>query len=164
MMAYLMPVSQMLNRSRGTVKIGDTLFVDGSPHVECGFCGVAIKLHDSRKITIGYWPPKEEILTINPVTNVATIEAVKKPPVLKKAHGCADCFNRQDTEQRIENLRKLQPTKDGKEDRHKTIFYMKGEAIGGPSGLTPGELPAVRKKEWKEGLPSQKGFNTTVTR
>lgn len=34
----LLTVSQMKNRSKGMVKIGDTLFIDGSPHKVCGNC------------------------------------------------------------------------------------------------------------------------------
>ena len=32
--------------SRGTMTIGDTLFIDGVPHIKCGVCGAVAKKFD----------------------------------------------------------------------------------------------------------------------
>ncbi len=153
-MAYLMPVSQMLNRHRGVERIGDTLFIDGSPHVECQHCGIPIKLHDSRKIVIGYWPPKEQAIVVDASTNIAAVEVVHRPPILKSVHGCADCANEQNMQQQAQRG----------SSKPLIVFYHMKECVGARNGLTAGKLPEIRKKTWTEGQKSNKGFNTRITR
>ncbi len=175
-MGYLMPVSEMKNRHRGVERIGDTLFVDGSPHVECARCGIPIKLHDSRKIMVGRWPKSEDKVVIDSDTNEMHIESQRaqpkpyagikpKPnngnrlPIIKSVAGCFDCWNLQQTEMLREQTRQLLP-----EEKRKIIFYPMAECEGKRNGLTAGKLPEIRKKTWHQGQASQKGFNTTITR
>ncbi len=153
-MDYKPPSNGIKPFIRGTQKIGNTIFIDGSPHVECAHCGIPVKLHDSRKIVIGYWQKKEESLVIDPITNEGRIEIQHKPPVLKSTHGCAACSNRQ-----------LQEQQNQKGSRKPIIvFYNLNDCIGNKNGLTAGDLPRIRKKSWTVGIKSQKGFNTSVTR
>jgi hypothetical protein len=67
----IMPVSHIKGKVDETVKIGDTLFVNGVPHVECYHCKTPIRRFqiverggnmkaDNYKITIGHWQRKDE--------------------------------------------------------------------------------------------------------
>lgn len=134
----IIPVSQIRNRQQGTVKIGDTLFVNGSPHVECTRCGKPIKLTDSHKITIGRW---HRDIKLEPDTygTLHQVEEVKL--ILRSVHGCSECWDLQDQEKQQAKRLAAMPNQ-----KLKVVFFPMNECDGRSAGLTPGQLPKVRVK------------------
>lgn len=113
-MADLLTVSQVINRSKGSVMIGDTLFIDGSPYKACGNCEKPIKQYGDNahikvvngrksreaqgyKITMGLYHDVEEY-SINP-DGLLVVE-VKRRARLWQVPGCFDCWNFQDQAKR----------------------------------------------------------------
>lgn len=144
-MGYIHSVSEMQKRSKGIVKIGDTIFIDGSPFVECAKCGVPIKLAESKKITVGYWPRKEAEYITNETTGEWELkEDTPKPPKLRKAHGCVECSNIQLQEQADNNW---VAKRGGKQF---TAFFETKECDGNTkTTLNPGRFPIEKRKEYK---------------
>lgn len=105
-----LPVNKTYSLTRGTVKIGNTLFVDGSPHHECNICGSIYKAADApvsvygrrdgkvaeRKpykatVLYGWTAPEPDIRVVNGYPeNVA-----KSAPIVKQVECCFACWNRQ---------------------------------------------------------------------
>lgn len=98
-----------LTLPQGTVKIGDTLFVNGTPYKQCGHCGIPIKQFDgdirvvagrdkkSReirpfKITLLLgWDRIEELAFVDGFQTIL----VKHRPKLLQALGCLECWSKQ---------------------------------------------------------------------
>ena len=121
-MGYLTPVSQF-NQSKGTVKIGDTLFVDGTPYTVCGRCELPIKkftygeveTHSATykdrqtyksggstqrvlkeyRIFLGFWKESEESTFDSKGVESITIKWI---PIIHSKSGCFDCWNEQEQE------------------------------------------------------------------
>lgn len=101
-----------------TEKIGDTLFIDGVPHTECGRCGAIIRQFDGEriittsgavkskgkiikdgkktaeirryKVLIGYWLHyEEESLGSNGEQELTP----KAKPIVRNVPACLDCYN-----------------------------------------------------------------------
>ena len=92
------PVSQITKRDRSTVVIGDTIFVDGSPHNVCTVCGMPVRQYDMKKVTIlRYWH-REDVLGNVKLENGNLVQQVetKYRPILYSAPSCFDCWNSQD--------------------------------------------------------------------
>lgn len=104
--------------TKGTQKIGDTLFVDGVPFIECAHCGMLIKKYaygevkasrgkshrelKEYKISILIrWKELEEddfsrdekgrLITVQ--GNLIPVIRLKRIPVLIQRAGCFDCWN-----------------------------------------------------------------------
>lgn len=105
-----MPVNKTYSLTRGTVKIGNTLFVNGSPHLECNICKAVYKMADSPvtvygrrdgkaveqkpyKATVlyGWTNPEPDIRIVNGYPeNVA-----KSAPIVRQVECCFACWNKQ---------------------------------------------------------------------
>jgi hypothetical protein len=80
------------------VVIGDTLFVDGTPHKTCTRCGAIIRQHDAKKITFLHGWKYVGTTTKNIPTEHGFIHEVtdQYKPILHTDVGCTDCWNVQD--------------------------------------------------------------------
>lgn len=134
----LFTVSEVKAWSKGTFKAGDTLFVDGVPHVQCARCGAISKASEGQRnvvkaqgghttkygkrdarmvatvkpymITVGYWVKDE---TIETDAEGHMLVKVKWYPKLSQRPGCFDCWHAQDV---LRGIKRNTPTEivDGK--------------------------------------------------
>ena len=105
----LTPVSQILNREKGTRQIGNTIFVDGTPYLACGVCEMPIKHQSSAPghvkidkgrmyrilepytVQVGYWISHEE--TQSQYGQLVVVR--KSKPVVHSVPSCFDCWDKQ---------------------------------------------------------------------
>jgi hypothetical protein len=118
-----------LFHTKGTQKIGDTLFVDGSPYTECGRCGVVIPLTEGwreRRVRYG------QLRWINRIFKIVMLvrwehdiehklgphgeeELVNKcRPIVKSVPGCKSCYEAQEQQRYYDQLNDRMTFFDGR--------------------------------------------------
>ena len=127
--------SEVTNR---TEKIGDTLFINGVPHTECGVCGDVIKKFDGMrtviagrdkrtvlvkefKVQVGHWV---DVKLDPPEDDHGDVKYFKRIPFVRSVNACERCYNLQH-DQRA-NEKHLERTVMGYKPRL-VMFSDKGE-------------------------------------
>lgn len=128
-------VSTVKQWTKGVIKIGDTLFIDGSPWISCGVCDIPIRKVDAfngtkhtvvskgkkqqtieqYKVMVGYWLYEEDEVYVD--KDGQSIFRRKSKPILHSVPSCFDCW------QKLQDMKAAKNKKmnDGRTDH--LVFY-----------------------------------------
>lgn len=104
-------ISEVKGWSKGTIKIGDVTYVDGTPYISCGICNLPIKKVDAfsgtkhviisngrkqvqlqeYKVTVGYWVKEGD----TECRDGELVSITKHTPIVHSRISCFLCWNKQ---------------------------------------------------------------------
>lgn len=155
-------VKEVKDWTKGTTKIGDTIFKDGTPYISCGICSIPLKQVDafngikhvkvsngrkigtieSYKVTVGHWLHDTE--TIWDEKEKCHIVKHIHTPVIRQVPACFGCWQSQQDARAAKNAKMndgrndhlvLYPDKDLPKQEKRALFN--GNKLRGTSKKYP---------------------------